>query len=185
MVVLQDMSVSQLMSMVDSYPWFAPARAALCRKVMESNGPDAADSVLRDAVAYLPELSYVRESMISTGGSAFADPDLAAEPVAAEQPKPRIIMAGMDYFSRDDYADVRRDDDARFGSLAVVDYSLPAPETTRQEETDMYDIVSETLAEIYAENDHPEMAIEIYRKLSLVNPEKSAYFATLIDNLKS
>ena len=46
------------------------------------------------------------------------------------------------------------------------------------------DVVSEELAEIYVAQGLNERAIEIYRKLSLLNTEKSVYFAELIDKLE-
>jgi tetratricopeptide (TPR) repeat protein len=42
------------------------------------------------------------------------------------------------------------------------------------------DIVSETLAQIHAQQGNTDKAIEIYRKLSLKYPEKSSYFAAQI-----
>ncbi|PUZ22529.1 hypothetical protein GA0116948_109128 [Chitinophaga costaii] len=47
------------------------------------------------------------------------------------------------------------------------------------------DIVSETLAEIWAKQRQHQKAIQIYKKLSLLNPGKSAYFAQKINELQS
>jgi tetratricopeptide (TPR) repeat protein len=46
------------------------------------------------------------------------------------------------------------------------------------------DIVSETLAEIWAKQHQYQTAIQIYQKLSLLNPDKSAYFAQKIKELQ-
>lgn len=45
------------------------------------------------------------------------------------------------------------------------------------------DMVSEELAEVYLAQGLKDMAKETYRKLSLVNPEKSIYFAGLIEKI--
>ena len=47
------------------------------------------------------------------------------------------------------------------------------------------EIVSETLAKLYAEQGNISKAVHIYQKLSLLNQEKSRYFAAQIENLKS
>lgn len=46
------------------------------------------------------------------------------------------------------------------------------------------EVVTETMAEVWAKQGHNEKAIAIYQKLSLQNPGKSAYFAAKIDQLK-
>lgn len=46
------------------------------------------------------------------------------------------------------------------------------------------DLVSEELAEIYLAQGLKNEAVEIYRKLSLLNSEKSIYFAEKIENIE-
>ena len=47
------------------------------------------------------------------------------------------------------------------------------------------DMVSEELAEVYLAQGLKDMAIETYRKLSLLNPEKSIYFAEIISKIEN
>ena len=75
--------------------------------------------------------------------------------------------------------------------LRKDDYRIVAEEgevesevTTEADIDDEDDIVSEELAEIYLAQGLRNEAIEIYRKLSLLNSEKSIYFAEKIENIQ-
>ena len=79
---------------------------------------------------------------------------------------------GFDRFLRSDNYRIVADDDG------------PAEEIrTEPEFSTEDDLVSEELAEVYLAQGLKDMARETYRKLSLLNPEKSVYFAELIAKL--
>lgn len=76
--------------------------------------------------------------------------------------------------------------------LGLDDYRIVADEAasdaeaavlTEAELDDEDDLVSEELAEVYLAQGLKNEAIEIYRKLSLLNTEKSIYFARKIEDL--
>jgi hypothetical protein len=47
------------------------------------------------------------------------------------------------------------------------------------------EVVTEAMAEVWVKQGNKEKAIETYNKLSLLNPDKSAYFASLAEQLKN
>ena len=74
--------------------------------------------------------------------------------------------------------------------MCSSDLKPPKPEQIDNENKakksaeDHYDLVSETLAKIYIEQMLYHKAIDTYKKLSLKYPEKSGYFADLIQSIE-
>ena len=66
----------------------------------------------------------------------------------------------------------------------VAEEGEPADDIVIEAELDdEEDMVSEELAEVYLAQGLKDMAKETYRQLSLLNPEKSVYFAGLIEKI--
>ena len=89
-------------------------------------------------------------------------------------------MPGGDFFSQDEYEKVRREED-NFMMRPVQKKKSPSSEDGGDSLN--LEFYTETLAEIYAEQGYYQQAKRIYTKLILAYPEKSAYFASLIENL--
>jgi tetratricopeptide (TPR) repeat protein len=75
--------------------------------------------------------------------------------------------------------------------LPVADISKnisPAAEQNVQKlaehSLDNREVLTETMAEVWEKQGNHEKAVEIYEKLSLLDPSKSVYFAAKIEGLK-
>ncbi|MBQ8366254.1 MAG: hypothetical protein IJX40_00780 [Alistipes sp.] len=95
-------------------------------------------------------------------------------------PRRQVDVARLTYLSHDDLIDrfLKREEYRIVAEEGVAD-DLAAVDCDPEEE-----IVSEDLAEIYANQGLYDEAIDIYRKLSLLNSEKSIYFAGLIATIE-
>lgn len=184
MVNFNELTRDQLIQASQNYPWFAAARVSLCECFASESGLETADAFLKESLAYLPDATFVYSRLRRDIERDYTDEDIARAVRDAIGGKKRVFTAGMDFFSKEDYDSVRMDDDASLSQIAVVDYSAPAPEPVRTE-VETFDLVTETLAQIYADQGYFDKAKEIYSKLCLLNPEKSAYFVSLIEKLNS
>lgn len=90
------------------------------------------------------------------------------------------------------------DDDKTTKARLIERFIIENPSISRPDKTDFFNpqqeaiessmddddyFVTETLAQIHTQQGNIQKAIEIYQKLILKNPEKSAYFAAQIENL--
>ncbi len=188
---IRRLNMEELMGVVNIYPWYAGARVELCRRLAAAG--TLGEGELSTAAMYVHSRrvlhDLLRRGRVSDYSDAQASEFLsslakASEPAPEAAPEPesearRIFVVGGDYFTSSQYREVRRAEDSIFSSFATSDR-----ETEPEQMSEDADLCTETLAQIYAEQGYMQQAIQIYSKLSLRYPEKSIYFASLIEKLE-
>ena len=191
---LKKLNLDELVGVINLYPWFGVARAELCSR-MSRMGEGWSETQFADAAMYVvsrEKLAVIkRDAMKGNWKDAdveailksYIEDKTAAESVdeAPAVQERKVFVVGGDYFSQEAYDKVRRSDDnvfSRYAAKAKSERPVPVSETSGT-----FDLYTETLAQIYAEQGYFEQAKEIYSKLILAYPEKNAYFAALIQKL--
>ncbi|MBR4000812.1 MAG: hypothetical protein IKI89_00400 [Bacteroidales bacterium] len=167
MVDLDNMPLDELSALVTRYPWFGAARKALCCRTGQ----------FADAALYVFDRGILAKAAAEAGVSAQS----VKEYVRKAPMEQKVVVIGGDYFSQDAYDSVRSAQEAPAAPVAKKKDASAAPQAMPLD--DVY--ITETLAEIYAQQGYLEQAKNIYSKLILRYPEKSAYFATLIEKLNN
>ena len=99
---------------------------------------------------------------------------------------PRVDGAVITAETPDDLIDrFLREEDLRIVVRNDQPESASEQVRTEAELSDEEDLVSEELAEIYLAQGLRSEALAAYRKLSLLNPEKSVYFAKIIGQIET
>ncbi len=193
---IKKLTLDELVGVVSLYPWFGGARKELCERMSRMGGDSWGESQYADAALYIGSRSKLSDMMRSSRAKDWADADVesliksyiaekevpapAASPAAPTYAR-KVHVVGGDYFSIEDYEQVRRSDDNVFSKYAAkARQDAPVQNGISAVEFDLY---TETLAQIYAEQGYYEQAKHIYSKLILAYPEKNAYFAALIQKL--
>ena len=179
MVDLDNMPLDELSALVTRYPWFGAARKAPCCRTGQ----------FADAALYVFDRGILAKAAAEAGVSAQS----VKEYVRKAPMEQKVVVIGGDYFSQDAYDSVRSAQVEKMPDQVGHDAKGPVErakgpvmagsDRPSQSLDDVY--ITETLAEIYAQQGYLEQAKNIYSKLILRYPEKSAYFATLIEKLNN
>ena len=187
---IRKLALDELVGVVNLYPWFGGARKELCRR-MRNMGDSWDMSQYADAAMYISAREKLSEVARQGVSHDWTDSDIekllksyiSEEDTGKTSTEKRKVYAGVgDYFSQEDYDQVRSADDNVFSRYAAK-ARKEKPEQTEEVSGDL-GLYTETLAQIYAEQGYYEQAKLIYSKLILAYPEKSAYFATLIRKIE-
>ncbi|MBQ7194311.1 MAG: hypothetical protein IJS07_01585 [Bacteroidales bacterium] len=171
MEALRTLGTEELSGIVDLYPWFAAARKELCVRMGEPSG----------AALYVAS----RALLVASREADYRDESLAE--VIRKAPVRRVHVVGGDFFSQEQYDEVRKDAGQvpSFRGLKQLDDEQAAAISRSAADAGMDDFCTETLAQIYIQQGYYDQAKYIYSKLSLRYPEKNTYFAALIEKLDS
>ena len=173
---LKKLSLDELLGVVEIYPWFGCARKELCLR-MAALGDKWSGSQYAEAALHIGSRRVIYDIM-RTARTNTPDTDALMKTYSAPERKVRASYG--DFFSQNDYDNVRKKDDNVFASFAAAASS--EKESHAGTEVDA-DFCTETLAQIYTEQGYYDQAKSIYSKLILRYPEKNAYFAALIEKL--
>ena len=185
---LKRLNLEELVGVVNLYPWFAGARKEICTRLSAAGDDALKTGQVADSAMHLPSRKILSDMMRKTGRCNLADSDVGSlikSYVSRKdnEPKRRVYAGAGDYFSQEEYDHARKEGDnvfSRYASKSRRDNAEYAPEPVVDQE---FDIFTETLAQIYAEQGYYEQAKDIYSKLILAYPEKNAYFAALIQKM--
>ena len=193
---LKSLDMDALTGVVNLYPWFGAARKELCLRISQLGGKNMGDNDYSVNALYIGSRRIVSDLVRAASTKDYSDKNLenvlkaltASETIrenngekTEEAPKRGARAAGGDFFTQDDYDAVRDEDDNIFPSFAAT---MKKEDSREKSEGSILDaFCTETLAGIYLEQGHFEQAKYIYSKLILRYPEKSAYFASLIEKL--
>ena len=183
---IRTLTLDELSGVVNLYPWFSAARIELCRR-MNAMGDSWGEDQYASEALYVADRSKVARLLRGSRTADCSDKDVSRLLASyMETPDPeggehQVHVVGGDYFSQAQYDKVRTGSDNIFSRFA----GKTRPEHDAAEEvSEIADqFATETLARIFAEQGRPEEARRIYSRLVLEFPEKSAYFASLIDEL--
>lgn len=185
---IKKLTLQELVGVVNIYPWFSIARKELCERLCTMG--DWGMSQYTEASMYLSDRKVLANLLRKVQGEDCSDKNITEildrcmnpEPAQVAPEKPRVIVAGGDYFTQAEYEKVRRNDDNIFSGYAIAGKGQDTP-AVQEGPGPEFEFCTETLAQIYAEQGYPEQAKDIYSKLILAYPEKNVYFAALIEKL--
>ena len=186
---IHTLTLDELAGVVNLYPWYGAARVEMCRRMSRMGGDSWGEDQFAAEALYIPDRTRLSDLVRGSRLVDCSDKDVTTllasymEPSAGEvDSSHQVRVVGGDYFSQAQYDGVRQGGDNIFSRIAGKNRGSDG--SRDDEVSDIADhFATETLARIFVEQGRPEEARRIYSRLVLDIPEKSAYFASLIDKL--
>lgn len=186
MQTVASLTTYDLQNILEQYPWFTIARKEYVRRC----GKDDRDALMAAAadagIFLLSRKEFILELLEQ---KTFAESEQPREEHTGTEKK-KIYIIGGDYFGKEDFKELEEKGEAfdvdslRYNPIESTVSSMEAIPSTGSRPLAEEEIYTETLANIYAGQGFCDRAVTIYKKLILLYPEKSAYFADLIESAR-
>lgn len=185
---IEQLDIMELEEIVKNSPWFSYARHLLLIK-LHSMGDEIFSTHLKKSAIFLSSRKslYDRVSGFKQDKKNVGKVSLVESSEDNPKRKPKVIVAGADFFSKDEFNAIPEQDNMEI-KLRSSKFYRDTPELSQNTivgpdgkvNYDDLAFFTETLGHIYAQQGYYDQAIEVFSKLILLYPQKSAYFATLI-----
>lgn len=210
---LAECNKDELQEIVDRYPYFAPAQLLLAEKMKTENDP-AYEQQLQTTSLYITDPLWLDHLMNKTGEAEIIpakkeEKTLVEEPVIKKAQETEFVFEPfhtVDYFASQGikFKEEEKPKDKlgqqlkSFTEWLKTMKKLPVQEVVKtvdagsekkveqlaEHSIEDREVITEAMADVWEKQGNASKAIEIYDKLSLLNPSKSSYFAAKIEQLK-
>lgn len=190
--------IVSLEELVEKYPWYSLAHLELYKQMCK-RGEEHRRTYLNIVASRIYSRTILYRYKASVG-KIVTKPEPEEEftfelidETVINKPERPVFINGGEYFSKDDFQEIKLDQSQPVDkfiierpsiSKAKEEVSSDPGEINRAEIFEDINFYTETLAKIYSEQGFYKRAIDVYAKLILLYPEKSAYFAALAQELK-
>ncbi len=190
---LESLDVMALEEIVKENPWFSYARHLLLIKLKEISDEVYQTHLRNSAVFLSSRLALYKRINLIHKEIKSEEAETEEKIVKIASPKTKYVVVGGDFFQKEDFEELTDEENVE---LQLKESPFYRPEQKRDNrgklvENNFYDsegkvkyddlvFYTETLGHIYAQQGYYDQAIEVFSKLILLYPQKSAYFATLI-----
>ena len=152
-VDIRKLTLEELVGVVSIYPWYSGARRELCARMSRMGEEALSDRQFADAALHMPSRRILADMVRGSMQQDWADAEVEdiiksyAEQQRSEEVAVKKVYAGVgDYFSQEEYDQVRRDEDnvfSRYAAKARNSKSEPADAPAEP----VFDLYTETLDE--------------------------------------
>lgn len=201
------LDVMEMEALLKQCPWFSYLREMMMEKLYRID-EEAFRQKLAESAVFLSSRQTLYDRINAPLEEIPFEEDveeIIPEPAVFEQPqKPRVVVVGGDFFSKDDLKSISPEDDMELKLRNSPFYRTVEDAPEKREEPvqsapskrsslltedgkvnfDDLAFCTETLGHIYAQQGFYDKAIDVFSKLILLYPQKSAYFAALVNDMK-